>query len=163
MLTNKYFIFALRLIIGVVFIYASLDKIAHPDQFAKIIYFYRIVPGSLINIMALLLPWLELITGMMVIVGIWEKSATLVIGGLLAVFIAALSIALTKGIDIECGCMSTTSRSRSPIISLLIRDVLMLVGCVLIIRAKQSFLSMQNYFSGRKETGAVSTTPASTK
>lgn len=146
MLTNKHFLFVLRVVIGCVFIYASLDKIIYPDQFARIIYFYRIVPGDLINLMALILPWLEFITGVMLIVGLWEKSATIIIAGLLAVFVTALSIAFQRGIDIECGCFSTTTASRSPIISLLIRDVLMLIACFLIIRGKESWLALDNRF-----------------
>ena len=143
-LTNKHVLFACRLLLGFVFIYASLDKIAHPDQFARIIYNYRIVPGELVNLVAIFLPWLELITALMLIVGIWQKGAALIVGGMLGVFIAALSIALTQGIDIECGCFSTTSHSRSPVISLLIRDILMLIPVFLIIRGREGFLSFDH-------------------
>ena len=52
-----------RLILGGVFIYASLDKIAHPAEFAKAIGNYHVVPFGLENLMALALPWLELIAG----------------------------------------------------------------------------------------------------
>ncbi|MCK4857957.1 MAG: DoxX family membrane protein [candidate division Zixibacteria bacterium] len=145
-LTNRYFLFALRLILGVTFIWASLEKIAYPDQFARIIYYYRIVPGEFINLTAIFLPWLELTTGVMLIVGFWEKSATALIAGMLAVFATALAIALTRGIDIECGCFSTTSKARSPVISLLIRDVLLLIACFIVIRAKASWLSLSGRF-----------------
>ena len=61
--------FVLRLIIGGTFVYAALDKIMHPDQFARIIYNYHQVPGQLINIFALFLPWVEIISGVLIIVG----------------------------------------------------------------------------------------------
>jgi len=142
MLSNNYLLFALRLLLGVVFIWASLDKIVHPDAFAKIIWYYRIVPADLINLFALFLPWLEMITGVLLIVGYWEKAATLVVAGMLAVFIAALTTALGRGIDINCGCFSTTSKATSPVINLIIRDALMLIACFLLVRGPHSWMSV---------------------
>ena len=60
---------ALRLVLGGIFIYASLDKIVHPRAFAEIIYNYQILPGSLINLSAVILPWLELFLGLLLISG----------------------------------------------------------------------------------------------
>ena len=150
MLSNKYLLFILRLILGGVFIYASLDKIAHPFAFAKIIWFYRIMPADLLNLLALFLPWLELLTGVLLIIGYWENAAALLVAGMLAAFIAALSIALSHGIDINCGCFSTTSKARSPVINLIIRDILMLAACFLIVRAPASWLSLDRLLSRSK-------------
>jgi uncharacterized membrane protein YphA (DoxX/SURF4 family) len=150
MLSNKYLLFVLRLILGGVFFYASFDKIAHPEALAKILWYYRILPGDLINLLALFLPWLELLTGLLLIIGYWEKAATLLVAGMLAIFIAALSMALSQGIDINCGCFSTTSKARSPIINLIIRDILMLVVCFLIVRAPASWLSVDGLLSRSK-------------
>jgi len=50
---------AARLVMAGIFLYASIDKIAHPAAFAKDIYNYQILPDALINLTALLLPWLE--------------------------------------------------------------------------------------------------------
>jgi len=146
LLTNQYFLFLLRLVIGGTFIYAALDKVAHPDQFARIIYNYHMLPGQLINIFALLLPWVELVAGVLMVIGYWEKAATVVIGGLLAMFTVALANALIKGVNIECGCFSTTSRAKGPVQSLIVRDILMLIGCGLILWARKSWLSID----GRK-------------
>ncbi len=135
--------FALRLAIGITFVYAAVDKIIHPDQFARIIYNYHLAPGQLINIFALLLPWVELITGVFVIVGYWEKAATVLIGGMLVMFIIALSMALVKGVNIECGCFSTTSKAKGPIKDLIFRDVLLLLSCGVILWAKKSWLAVE--------------------
>jgi uncharacterized membrane protein YphA (DoxX/SURF4 family) len=150
-LTNRHFLFILRLILGAVFIYASIDKIIHPGAFAKIIWYYRILPSGLINPLALFLPWLELTTGLLLIVGYWEKAATMVVAAMLAVFIGALSVALTRGIDIDCGCFSTTSHARSPVVSLIIRDVLMVIACILLVRGPASWLSLD----ARQQTRAA--------
>ena len=141
--------FVLRLLIGVSFVYAAVDKIIHPDQFARIIYNYHQVPGQLINIFALFLPWVELITGVFVIVGYWEKAAVIMIGGMLVMFIIALSIALMKGVNIECGCFSTTSKAKGPIKDLIFRDVLMLLSCGVILWAKRSWMAIERQYARR--------------
>jgi putative oxidoreductase len=133
----------LRLIIGGMFVYAAYDKIIHPDQFARIIYNYHQVPGQIINVFALLLPWVEMISGILVIVGYWHKSGTLIIGGLLVMFIVALSIALAKGVNIECGCFSTTSKAKGPIKDLIFRDVLSLMACGIILWTRRSWLAIE--------------------
>ncbi len=135
--------FALRLAIGITFVYAAVDKIIHPDQFARIIYNYHLAPGQLINIFALFLPWVELITGVFVIVGYWEKAATVMIGGMLVMFIFALSMALVKGVNIECGCFSTTSKAKGPVKDLIFRDALLLLSCGVILWAKRSWLAVE--------------------
>ena len=59
-----------RLFLGFLFIYASIDKILHPAQFAKIVYNFHILPGFLINLFAIVLPWIEFLTGAFLILGI---------------------------------------------------------------------------------------------
>ncbi len=75
-----------RLILAGIFIYASLDKIAHPAAFAKDVYNYQILPDALINLTALVLPWLELFLGLCLLAGIWLPGAVLTVSGLLIVF-----------------------------------------------------------------------------
>ena len=60
-----------RLFLGGVFIYASVDKILHPDDFAHAVYNYQILPNGLINLTALVLPWLELLLGICLLTGVW--------------------------------------------------------------------------------------------
>jgi len=127
-LSNKYLVLAARLILGAVFIYASLEKIQNPAGFAQAIYNYRMVPESLINIMAIVLPWLELICGVLIIVGVFVRGSALLIGAMLAVFIVALSSAILRGLDISCGCF-TLEGGRGIAGKTLIEDILLMV-CV---------------------------------
>jgi hypothetical protein len=99
------------LILAGIFIYASLDKIAHPVAFAKDVYNYQILPDALINLTALVLPWLELFLGLCLLAGIWLPGAVLTANGLLIVFLAALVFNLARGLDINCGCFSTGSEA----------------------------------------------------
>jgi len=104
---------AARLVMAGIFIYASLDKIAHPPAFAKDVYNYQILPDALINLTALVLPWLELFLGLCLLAGIWLPGAVLVMNGLLIVFLAALVFNMARGLDVNCGCFSTGSDAPS--------------------------------------------------
>ena len=105
--------------LGAVFVYASLDKIAHPLDFARIVYRYRlagptaslgVVPA---NALAVILPWVEAITGLLLISGLWRREAAAVVGGLLVMFLIAVGYVLWQGIDVaHCGCFSVGGEGR---------------------------------------------------
>jgi uncharacterized membrane protein YphA (DoxX/SURF4 family) len=98
---------AARLAMAGIFIYASIDKIAHPAAFAKDVFNYQILPDALINLTALVLPWLELFLGLCLMGGLWLPGAVFAANGLLAVFLAAFVFNLARGLDVNCGCFST--------------------------------------------------------
>src|SRR4030067_216494 len=126
-LKSKHLAFLFRLILGGVFVYASLDKIAHPGEFAKIVYYYHFLPGSAINVFAIILPWVELLAGMALILGLFVESAALIIGTILVMFIIALSSAMIRDLDISCGCFSTKPSSEKVVWDTIIRDLLLLI------------------------------------
>ena len=104
---------ALGAALGAVFIYASWDKIAQPGEFARIVYHYQLIgPSQALgympaNLLAVTLPWLELVTGALLLVGLWRREAAAVAGLMLVSFIVAVSWALASGIDIaNCGCFT---------------------------------------------------------
>ncbi len=97
-----------RWILGIIFIWASFDKIVHPEAFARIIFNYQILPGELINFTAIILPWLELLTGICLVTRIWIHGATIICVGLLFVFFTSLIFNLFRGLDVACGCFSTS-------------------------------------------------------
>jgi len=97
----------LRLLLGGFFLFASLDKIASPAAFARIVYQWQVTGPILSNVTAVTLPWVELLAGSLLILGIWKRESALVIALLLAVFLAAAGSVLARGIDVEnCGCTS---------------------------------------------------------
>ncbi len=123
---NIWVIFLLRLFVGGVFIYASIDKIAHPGQFAHAIENYRILPWFLINIFAIILPWIELVSGVLLIAGVWLNGSAITISALLLIFIIAITAGLLRGLDISCGCFNTTGGQKIGL-SLIIKDVVLLL------------------------------------
>nr|MBN2277696.1 DoxX family membrane protein [candidate division Zixibacteria bacterium] len=126
-LNNDYLGLLVRLAIGLIFIYASLDKIWSPGDFARIMYNYHLVPGSLINLTALILPWVELLCGLFLVLGVFKEGSLLILNLLVIVFIVAISINLVRGVDLECGCFSVSSKAKSSALSLLLRDLGLLI------------------------------------
>ena len=116
-----------RLFVGGAFIYASLYKVIDPAAFAKSIWYYHMVPGALINLMALILPWLELLCGLGLILGIAYRGSALLINLMVLVFIFALSSAIARDINIDCGCFKAAEASSESAVRSLIFDLLMLL------------------------------------
>ena len=141
-LSNKWLILVIRLVLGVTFIWASLDKIANPEGFALSIYNYRMLPHETINLMAIVMPWLELVTGILIIAGIFMKGSGFWIGLMLMVFIVALSSALARGLDIECGCFSVEG-GHGVDTGLLIRDIFMFFGALIVMFFGTSALTLR--------------------
>ena len=97
-----------RLVLGGIFTYASFDKILHPFEFAEVVYNYQLLPDVLVNIVSLFLPWLELIVGLSLITGIWLHGAVLTCNALLLIFFTTLVFNMARGLDIDCGCFTTS-------------------------------------------------------
>lgn len=115
----------IRLILGAVFIAAGASKIFAPTAFAEALYNYQILPDVLVNIIALLLPCVEVIVGGLLIVGMWMPGAIVIYNGLMISFMAALAYNTYRGLDIHCGCFSPSSGE--PIgMGTILRDLLIL-------------------------------------
>jgi uncharacterized membrane protein YphA (DoxX/SURF4 family) len=122
-----------RLALGGLFIYASLDKIAHPREFAGIIANYAILPDFLVTLPALVLPWLELLAGLSLVSGLWVRSSAFLLSLLLLVFIVALGYNALRGVDLSCGCFSTSASDTESATILIFRDLLILIPGLLIV------------------------------
>ena len=145
----------LRLVVGAVFIYASLDKIQHPAAFARAVSYYHLAPNDLLNLFALILPWAELVAGVGLVAGVAARGSALLIGAMLVVFVIALAWALAKGIDISCGCFSTSpSEGHKVDNSLIVRDVLMLAAMIPIVIRGAGALSLEALFGARGRAGS---------
>ncbi len=121
-----------RFLVGGTFVYASLDKILDPAAFAQAVYHYRILGADLLHPMALLLPWLELVAGLAMIIGLARRGAALLIGVMVLVFMVAIVSALARDLDISCGCFHTEG-GHVVGMSLLLRDLALLAGAVVLV------------------------------
>jgi len=103
-LSNPYLLLCSRSILGVVFVVAAIDKIVAPDAFAESVYAYGLVPYAMINLFALIIPWLELVCGVFLVAGVRLRSCASLVSMLLLFFIIAIIIALVRNLNIDCGC-----------------------------------------------------------
>ncbi|UCD71350.1 MAG: DoxX family membrane protein [Syntrophobacterales bacterium] len=141
--TSPYASVIFRWAVGLIFIYASMDKLLHPSAFAVAVYNYKILPGSLINLVAITLPWVELICGILLLIGLFPRATALILSILLLLFFSALSISLYRGIDISCGCFAVTTTVDKIGISYMVRDLLVLAMSVQILFFDGNLMSIE--------------------
>jgi uncharacterized membrane protein YphA (DoxX/SURF4 family) len=96
-----------RLAIGAVFILAALPKIGDMGSFADQIHNYRMIPVASENLLAMILPWVELTIGLALILGVQARAGAILASALMVVFLIAIGQAVYRGLDIECGCFGT--------------------------------------------------------
>ena len=87
MIRNKYIQFTFRLVLGGVFIWTGLLKIIDPLEFAQSIANYRTFPRLFVLLLALILPWIELICGVCLILGLFQESSAVILSGMLIGFL----------------------------------------------------------------------------
>ena len=125
-LGNSWIELAARWILGLTFVYASFHKIISPGDFAKIVYGYDLFPAASINLIAIIVPFLELTAGSALIVGFYPRSAAIILDTLLLAFITLLTINLIRGHEYNCGCFSAGQNGHStPPWLMLLRDVIL--------------------------------------
>ena len=101
---NRVLIPLARFVLGGVFLFYSIGKIADPAAFAREIGNYHILPLYAINLLAIVLPWVELVCGALLIAGTKLRASSVVVGAMLVVFIVAIFSAMSRGLNINCGC-----------------------------------------------------------
>ena len=140
-LNNKYLLFVIRTVLAFAFIYAAILKIAYPNEFSQAIANYKLLPDSFINILAIILPWIEISAGLLLLFGVAVKENSVIISGMLIVFIIAIAISLARGLNIDCGCFGTANGNKLGLIKLFQNIGLLVIGYILIIYSS-TFLSM---------------------
>lgn len=120
----------LRFVIGAVFVYSSIGKLLHPQDFAEVIVNYKVFGSYFSQWGAVLVPMLELLLGLMLISGFWLREAFLFTAVLYIAFDILIIQALLRGLDISCGCF--TSAASGPIDFIKILENLGLTSLVLL-------------------------------
>jgi hypothetical protein len=99
----------LRWLLGALMLWAAVSKLAQPTEFLGSIYAYELpLPKSWLQLVAVILPWLELLCGLLLIGNVWSETALVAILGMLGVFVLATGQAWARGLDISCGCFDLT-------------------------------------------------------
>jgi len=124
LLASPWLALAFRLYIGGVFVFASMNKVIYPAEFAETIASYQILPYWSVNAAAAVLPWLEMVCGVLLFLGVRVKAAALLIAAMLGVFTVAIAVNLARGTPIGCGCFSSLEDEMS--LMTLVRDIVWL-------------------------------------
>ena len=151
LLSHPLLLLFFRVALGLVFIVASIDKIQNPEAFATTIANYRLLPYKFINGMAIVLPWLEVVTGTLLVLGVWIRASTMMVWGLLFAFSIAICQALARGLDISCGCFTTNPAAERMSLWTLIWDLLWLFWGVLIWFFDHGHYSLFKLLNTRKD------------
>jgi len=104
MINNTKLIFVSRIVIGVILIYAGVNKSSNPNEFASAIDNYHLLPFGSENLVAIIMPWIEILAGIGLILGIYVNGSALIAFVMFGIFIIAIASALVRGYNIECGC-----------------------------------------------------------
>jgi uncharacterized membrane protein YphA (DoxX/SURF4 family) len=102
-----------QIALGAIFIFAALPKIIDPPSFAHLVYNYRLVPGWAVNPLALILPWVEILAGLGLVLGVWKRAAASIIGAMLIVFTIGIGINLARNNAIDCGCFEQNPKPKT--------------------------------------------------
>jgi uncharacterized membrane protein YphA (DoxX/SURF4 family) len=123
----------LRIGLGALFVYSAATKLPDMASLADSVSNYRLLPGVLVPLFSVALVGMELLAGLSLVVGVAARAAACWIALMLFAFIAALSQALIRGIDLSCGCFGSTDVE--PVSWALVgRDALMLAAALILAR-----------------------------
>jgi uncharacterized membrane protein YphA (DoxX/SURF4 family) len=130
-ISNKYFLLLLRVLLGLIFIFAATEKIAVPENFSVSIANYKLLSTEFVNISAIIIPWIELISGLLLLFGIMVKENSAIITFLLIVFTIGIIISLFRGLNIDCGCFGTVYGEQIGILKISENIILIIFGFIL--------------------------------
>ncbi len=139
---------AARVLVGAVLVYAGATKAAGPaEEFAIVIGSYDLLPRDMVLTAATFLPWVEIVLGWALILGMRQRLAAAASGALFACFLLALAMVKLKGIELpNCGCFGDAVHF-TPVQALLFDSVLT-TCCWLAFQSAPAPLSLDSWTEG---------------
>lgn len=141
-----------RLFLGGIFVLAGIPKIINPEGFSEIVYNYRLLPDILVNLFALLLPWVETAAGVLLLANIWIPAMALLCTAMMFLFLGALGINMLRGLNIYCGCFAVDPSEIITDLKMwiyIIRDIFFLFPCAYLIYHIMVFSKDNSYNNNR--------------
>ena len=140
---QQYFVFIVRGFLGLIFIVSGVSKLADLQTFSIAIQNFGIIPNSWVGAFVLSIPVLELVSGVLLLIGYRTRISSAVVIGLLIIFIDAIIPNLAIGNVEECDCFGSLVRSHVDI-GLLVRDIFMLCLAVIIYGQASHIVALDN-------------------
>jgi len=145
-LKNKWILLAFRVILGGIFLAASISKILDMNGFVDTVVGYDLIPRTLSEIYGWIVPWVELFLGWALILGVFPRISAVVSILLVISFAIASSYALEKFPDSICGCFGSFIALSHPI-SLVIDSIMFLLALAILTNKQQEFLTIGQWFN----------------
>ncbi|MCX5825502.1 MAG: hypothetical protein NTY86_18920 [Deltaproteobacteria bacterium] len=139
---KQYIFLAFRFLIGGTFLYAGVEKILSPFDFAVAIYNYRFFTEPLIGIAAAIMPWVEALAGLCLLTGFNTKGAATITSLLLFTFVGLIIISAVRGLDIDCGCFGSVERKVG--LQAILEDTALFIISASILLLEKNVLNLRN-------------------
>ncbi|OGR04079.1 MAG: hypothetical protein A2284_04595 [Deltaproteobacteria bacterium RIFOXYA12_FULL_61_11] len=153
---HPYLALPARIYLGLVFLLACYHKLLDPAAFALDIATYQLLPLGLINLLAIVLPWIELAAGLMLLLGLRTRVGALLVATMMAMFTVAVTLAVLRGLDMSCGCFASQGAASDPISWFtVLRDLGWLSLSMYVLVFDRDPLGLDRLFARRKPGEAV--------
>ena len=129
---RNYAVLAVSIAVAAVFIYAGIDKLRDPLQFADSTAAFAILPAVFINLLALGLPPFEIACGVLLLGPRTRRIGALAVAVVSVMFFVALASALLRGLTLDCGCFGVGAPSRSRMWIELALDTMLFAGAMFV-------------------------------
>jgi uncharacterized membrane protein YphA (DoxX/SURF4 family) len=122
----------LRVSLGAIFLMAALSKLPDGFGFTENVRKFQILPEPVAKVYGISVPWLELLGAFLLFTGyyIWLAAGLVIV--LVLGFMLAISVAISRGLDLNCQCFGLLYRERVGL-STLARDAVLLVSAVVVL------------------------------
>ncbi len=149
---HRWVLLPVRVYLGGVFLVACYHKLLDPRGFALDVATYQFLPLFSVNLFALVLPWVELLAGAMLVVGLRVRAAALLTSGMMLAFMVALGWALYLGLDMSCGCFASQATAQGDTISwhTMLRDTSWLVLSLYVLLFDREPLGLEMWLGPRR-------------
>jgi putative oxidoreductase len=153
-LSNRWLLLALRVALGGIFIAASVPKLQHQTEFINTVVNYGILPEALAQAYGLVVPWVELLVGCCLVLGIFSRFATIISIPLIASFVVASTYKLLNTSGETCGCFGELI-ILSHRASLSLNAVMLAMALLLLFdEAREEFLGLGPFLSQHNPVAA---------
>jgi uncharacterized membrane protein YphA (DoxX/SURF4 family) len=141
-----------RLYLGYIFITAGLDKLPHYDATKNAVTAYQLMPWRWISTYALLLPVAELLLGVLLVLGIFTRSAAVLLALGLCSFLVGITSVWVRGLSINCGCFGGGGATTDPhYLEHVLRDSGYLAIAVYLILVRRTRLAVGEWLFGHRD------------
>jgi putative oxidoreductase len=151
LLSNKILILLIRIFLGGLFVIAGLDKISDPQAFANSILQYKVAGPTLALCTATILPSLELLCGLSLVIGIYPRGCELLVTIMLVCFTILIAYALSRGLDISCGCFTQDPNVHKIGYQKILENCSLIVLSVWLLSIRNQDIDLFNFFTKRSE------------